>query len=190
MMHCCEILPQGLLKSPGSTLGIEHPRVPEGFATLPGVLTKSSKNRKMRHPELIVLVDFKAIYPRVPQGIFAGFPGVGHFLSFEEICQYPRVPQGKVANPWGTLGYYFPGVDPREIKIPEVHLTFLKHLNITNFLNEQYLVFLCTFLLIFSYSSFHILLIHPLLFFTSCSSLLILLTLIFSSHSSRLILFF
>ena len=141
-------------------------------------------------PELIVLVDFKAIYPRVPPGIFAGFPGVAHFLSFEEICQYPRVPQGKVANPWGTLGYYFPGVDPREIKIPGVHLTFLKHLNITNFLNEQYLVFLCTFLLIFSYSSFHILLIHPLLFFTSCSSLLILLTLIFSSHSSLLILFF
>ncbi len=74
--------------------------------------------------ELIVLVDFKAIYPRVPPGIFAGFPGVAHFLSFKEICQYPRVPQGKVANPWGTLGYYFPGVDPREIKIPGVHLTF------------------------------------------------------------------
>jgi hypothetical protein len=143
-----------------------------------------------KRPELIVLVDFKAIYPRVPPGIFAGFPGVAHFLSFEEICQYPRVPQGKVANPWGTLGYYFPGVDPREIKIPGVHLTFLKHLNITNFLNEQYLVFLCTFLLIFSYSSFHILLIHPLLFFTSCSSLLILLTLFFPSHSSLLILFF
>ncbi len=90
-------------------------------------------------------MDFKAIYPRVPPGIFAGFPGVAHFLSFEEICQYPRVPQGKVANPWGTLGYYFPGVNPREIKIPGVHLTFLKHLNITNFLNEQYLVFLCPF---------------------------------------------
>ena len=126
----------------------------------------------------------------VPPGIFAGFPGVAHFLSFEEICQYPRVPQGKVANPWGTLGYYFPGVDPREIKIPGVHLTFLKHLNITNFLNEQYLVFLCTFLLIFSYSSFHILLIHPLLFFTSCSSLLILLILLFSSHSFLLIIIF
>ncbi len=37
--------------------------------------------------ELIVLVDFNAIYPRVPQGIFAGFPGVAHFLSFEKICQ-------------------------------------------------------------------------------------------------------
>jgi hypothetical protein len=74
--------------------------------------------------ELIVLVDFKAIYPGVPLGIFASFPGVAHFLSFEEICQYPRVPHGKVANPWGTLGYYFPGVDPREIKIPGVHLTF------------------------------------------------------------------
>jgi hypothetical protein len=41
--------------------------------------------------ELIVLVDFKAIYLGVPPGIFAGFPGVAHFLSFEEICQYPRV---------------------------------------------------------------------------------------------------
>ncbi len=70
-------------------------------------------------PELIVLVDFKAIYPWVPPSIFASFPGVqvAHFLSFEEICQYPRVPQGKVANPWGTLGYYFPGVGPREIKM-------------------------------------------------------------------------
>ncbi len=56
-------------------------------------------------PELIILVDFKAIYPGVPPGIFASFPGVVHFLSFEEICQYPRVPQGIVANPWGTLGY-------------------------------------------------------------------------------------
>jgi hypothetical protein len=42
MMRCSDILPQGLLKSPGLTLGIEHYRVPEGFATLPGVLTKSS----------------------------------------------------------------------------------------------------------------------------------------------------
>ncbi len=113
-----------------------------------------------------------------------------HFLSFEEICQYPRVPQGKVANTWGTLGYYFPGVDPREIKIPGVHLTFLNHLNITNFFNEQYFAFLCTFLLIFSYSSFHILLIYPLLFFNSCSSLLILLILFFSSHSFLLIIIF
>jgi hypothetical protein len=139
-------------------------------------------------PELIVLVDFKAIYPGVPPSIIVSFLGVAHFLSFEENCQYPRVPQGKVANPPGTLGYYFPGVDPREIKIPGVHLTFLKHLNITNFLNEQYLVFLCTFLLIFSYSSFHILIIYPLLFFTSCSSLLILLILFFSSHSFLLII--
>ena len=45
--------------------------------------------------ELVVLVDFKAIYPGVPPGIFASFPGVAHFLSFEQICQYPRVPQGK-----------------------------------------------------------------------------------------------
>jgi hypothetical protein len=29
--------------------------------------------------ELVVLVDFKAIYPRVPPGIFASFPGVAHF---------------------------------------------------------------------------------------------------------------
>jgi hypothetical protein len=45
MMHCCEILPQGLLKSPGSTLGIKHPRVSEGFATLPpyvGIVTALS----------------------------------------------------------------------------------------------------------------------------------------------------
>jgi hypothetical protein len=56
-----------------------------------------------KNPELIVLVDFKAIYPGVyPPGIFASFPGVAHFLSFAEICQYPRVPQGNVANPWGT----------------------------------------------------------------------------------------
>jgi hypothetical protein len=80
--------------------------------------------------ELIVLVDFKAIYPGVPQGIFAGFPGVAHFLSF------------------------------------------------TNFLNEQYLVFLCTFLLIFSYSSFHILLIHPFPYY----SLLLVLLFLFFSH--------
>ncbi len=59
----------------------------------------------VKPPELIVLVDFKAIYPGVSPGIFASFPGVAHFLSFEEICQYPRVPQGEVANPWGTLGY-------------------------------------------------------------------------------------
>jgi hypothetical protein len=135
---------------------------------------------------MIVSVDFKAIYP----GYFYEFPGVAHFLSFEEICQYPRVPLGKVANPWGTLGYYLPGVDPREIKIPGVHLTFLKHLNLTNFLNEQYLIFLCTFLFRFSYSSYHILLIYPLLFFTSCSSLLILLKLFFSSHSFLLIIIF
>ncbi len=32
------------------TLGRNHPRVSKGFANLAGVLTKSSKNRKMRHP--------------------------------------------------------------------------------------------------------------------------------------------
>ncbi len=42
-------------------------------------------------PELIVLFDFKAIYPGVPPGIFASFPGVAHFLSYKEICQYPKV---------------------------------------------------------------------------------------------------
>jgi hypothetical protein len=136
-------------------------------------------------PELVVLVDFKAIYPRVPQGIFWGFPGVAHFLSFEEICQYPRVPQGKVANPWGTLGYYFPGVDPGEIKIPGVHLTFLKHLNITNFLNEQHLVFYVP-----SYSYFLILLFIYFSFIPYYSLLLVLLFLFFPSHSSLLNLFF
>ncbi len=34
-----------LLKSPGSPLGRKHPRVPEGFATFPGVLKKSSKKK-------------------------------------------------------------------------------------------------------------------------------------------------
>jgi hypothetical protein len=123
-------------------------------------------------------VDFKAIYHRVPLGIFAGFPGVAHFLSFEETGV-------KVANPWGTLGYYFPGVDPREIKIPGVHLTFLKHLYIANFLNEQYLVFLCTFLLIFI-----ILLFIYFSFIPNYSLLLVLLFLFFSYYSSLLILFF
>jgi hypothetical protein len=60
-VRCCEVLPQGLLKSPGSTLGIEHPRVPEGFATFPGVLTKSSKSRKMRHPG--VFGQLHQVYP-------------------------------------------------------------------------------------------------------------------------------
>jgi hypothetical protein len=55
------------------------------------------------------LAAAEAIYPRVPPGIFTSLPGVAHFLSFEEIYLYPRVPQGKVANPWGTLGYTFPG---------------------------------------------------------------------------------
>ncbi len=35
-MNCCDILLQGLLKFPGTSLGRKHPRVPEGFATLPG----------------------------------------------------------------------------------------------------------------------------------------------------------
>ena len=82
---------------------------------------------------LVVLVDFKAIYPGVPPGIFASFPGVEHFLSFEQICQYPGVPQGKFVNPPGTLGSYFPWLDPGEIKIPGV----LFH-NIIQFLNSLF----------------------------------------------------
>jgi hypothetical protein len=39
-------------------------------------------------PVLVVLVDFKAIYPDVHPGIFASLPGVAHFSSFEQICQY------------------------------------------------------------------------------------------------------
>ncbi len=105
-------------------------------------------------PELIVLVDFEAIYPGVPPGIFASFPGVAHFLSFE---------------------------DPRDIKIPGVHLTFLKHLNITNFLNEQYLVFYVPshsyFLILLSYTSYLSLIILYFLFFSSYSSHIILLLL-------------
>ncbi len=50
-------------------------------------------------PQLIVLVDFKAIYPGVPPGIFASFPGVAHFLSFEQICQYPRVSRKSTGYP-------------------------------------------------------------------------------------------
>ncbi len=100
----------------------------------------------------------------------------------------------RVKRPWGkkTTGYSIPQGKTKSTKTTSsgVHLTFLKHLNITNFLNEQYLVFLCTFLLIFSYSSFHTLLIHPLLFFTSCSSILILLILFFSSNSVLLIIIF
>ncbi len=50
-------------------------------------------------PELVVLVDFKAIYPGVPQGVFASFPGVAHFLSFEQICQYPRESRKSTSYP-------------------------------------------------------------------------------------------
>jgi hypothetical protein len=55
-------------------------------------------------PEVVVLVDFKAIYPGVPPGIFASFPGVAHFLSFEQICQYPRVSRKSTGYP----GVFFP----------------------------------------------------------------------------------
>ncbi len=54
--------------------------------------------------EVVVLVDFKAIYPGVPPGIFASFPGVAHFLSFEQICQYPRVSRKSTGYP----GVFFP----------------------------------------------------------------------------------
>jgi hypothetical protein len=60
---------------------------------VPNVITVECLPAIAGVPELIVLVDFKAVYPGVPPGIFAGFPGVAHFLSFEEICQYPRVTQ-------------------------------------------------------------------------------------------------
>ncbi len=84
-------------------------------------------------PELVVLVDFKAIYPWVPPGISVSFPGVAHFLSFEQICKYPRVPQGKVVNSPVTLGSYFPWLEPGEIKIPGV----LFH-NIIQILNSYF----------------------------------------------------
>ena len=60
-------------------------------------------------PELVVLVDFKAIYPGVPPGIFASFPGVAHFLSFEQICQYPRESRKYTGYP----GVLFPWGRPR-----------------------------------------------------------------------------
>jgi hypothetical protein len=59
--------------------------------------------------EVVVLVDFKAIYPGVPPGIFASFPGVAHFLSFEQICQYPRVSRKSTGYP----GVFFPRGRPR-----------------------------------------------------------------------------
>ncbi len=59
-------------------------------------------------------MDFKAIYPGVPPGIFASFPGVAHFLSFEQICQYPRVSRKSTGYP----GVLFPRGQPREIQIP------------------------------------------------------------------------
>ncbi len=39
--------------------------------------------------KLVVLVDFKAIYPGVPPGIFASFPGVVHFLSLNKFANTP-----------------------------------------------------------------------------------------------------
>jgi hypothetical protein len=66
-----------------------------------------SKGKKS--PALVVLVDFKVIYPGVPPGIFASFPGVAHFLSFEQICQYPRVSRKSTGSP----GVLFPRGRPR-----------------------------------------------------------------------------
>jgi hypothetical protein len=132
-------------------------------------------------PELIVLVDFKAIYPGVPPGIFASFPGVAHFLSFEEICQYPRVPQGKVANPWGTLGCYFPWGQPQGNQNTWGTFNIFKT-------SKHHKLFEWAVLGIFMY-----LLTHIFLFFfsyTSHSSLIILYFLFFSSYSSHIILLF
>jgi hypothetical protein len=61
------------------------------------ILSRQSAVRVI--PKLVVLVDFKAIYPGVPPGIFASFPGVAHFLSFEQICQYPRVSRKSTGCP-------------------------------------------------------------------------------------------
>ncbi len=67
---------------------------------------------------LVVLVDFKAIYPGVPHGIFTSFPGVAHFLSFEQICQYPRVSRKSTGYP----GVLFPRGRPRgKSKYPGVN---------------------------------------------------------------------
>jgi hypothetical protein len=44
--------------------------------------------KKILSSELIVLGDFKAFYSGEPPGIFACFPGVAHFPSFEQIFQY------------------------------------------------------------------------------------------------------
>jgi hypothetical protein len=71
-------------------------------------MNKVQKNPK-NPPELVVLVDFKAIYPGVPPGIFESFPGVAHLLSFEQICRYPRVSCKSTGYP----GVLFPRGRPR-----------------------------------------------------------------------------
>jgi hypothetical protein len=53
-----------------------HCKKGSGF-TIP---SRDVTNRTL--PELIVLVDFKAIYPRVPRGYFRGFPWGGAFPKF------------------------------------------------------------------------------------------------------------
>ncbi len=49
--------------------------------TFKNILRTNTNKIQIFLPELVVLVDFKAIYPGVPPGIFASFPGVAHFLK-------------------------------------------------------------------------------------------------------------
>ena len=64
--HPVVFLPSGLLISPGSPLGRKHPVITRVFASLPGVLTKVSKNKKMRHPRNT---------PGIPQ-VYPGYLGL------------------------------------------------------------------------------------------------------------------
>ncbi len=56
--------------------------LPHGLRENPRELGPQSASA-LKLDKLVVLVYFKAIYPGVPPGIFASFPGVAHFLSFE-----------------------------------------------------------------------------------------------------------
>ncbi len=89
-----------------------HVRVDSNTFTMGNTMPESTLTlcrSRLYSPELVVLVDFKAIYPGVPPGIFASFPGVAHFLSFEQICQYPRVRRKSTGYP----GVLFPRGRPR-----------------------------------------------------------------------------
>jgi hypothetical protein len=88
--------------------------IPSALCPVPSSLYPLLFTQRFLPPELVVLVDFKAIYPGVPPGIFSSFPGVAHFLTFEQICQYPRVSRKSTGYP----GVLYPGVDPGEIQIP------------------------------------------------------------------------